>query len=76
MGFGAELLTTDDVLPGVAKLVGTLQVEAMFPDGQKLVTIHDPIAARARPGGGRRAGELRIADGEIELNDRSRDAPR
>ena len=43
MGFGATILTTDDVMPGVAKLVGTLQVEAMFPDGQKLVTIHDPI---------------------------------
>src|SRR6201997_5026112 len=43
MGFGAGLLTEDDVLPGVAKLVGTLQVEAMFADGQKLVTVHDPI---------------------------------
>ena len=45
MGIGASILTSDDVQPGVAKLMGTLQVEAMFPDGQKLVTIHDPIAA-------------------------------
>jgi urease gamma subunit len=49
MGLGASILTADDVLPGVARLVGTLQVEAMLPDGQKLVTIHDPIAPGAAP---------------------------
>ena len=43
---GANLLTEDDLLPGVADLVGTVQVEGFFDDGQKLVTIHDPI----RPG--------------------------
>ena len=68
MGFGQTLLTTDDVQPGVAKLVGTLQVEAMFPDGQKLVTIHDPIQPGHDPVEGVEPGELRIADGEIELN--------
>ncbi len=41
MDFGAAILTTDDVLPGVAELVATLQVEGMFADGQKLVTVHD-----------------------------------
>src|SRR5438128_2986695 len=49
MGLGARILTTDDVLPGVAKLVGVLQVEAMFPDGQKLVTIHDAIGPGKQP---------------------------
>jgi urease subunit gamma/beta len=68
MGLGREILTTDDVQPGVAMLVGTLQVEAMFPDGQKLVTIHDPIGPGREPVEGIEPGELRVADGEIELN--------
>src|ERR1700674_4282960 len=50
MDLGSEILSADDVMPGVATLIGTLQVEAMFPDGQKLVTVHDPI------GPGRAAG--------------------
>jgi urease subunit gamma/beta len=69
MSLGREILTTDDVLPGVAALVGTLQVEAMFPDGQKLVTVHDPIAAGAGPVEGPLPGELALADGEIVLNE-------
>jgi urease subunit gamma/beta len=61
----ASLLTTDDVLPGVAKLVGTLQVEGFFPDGQKLVTIHDPIAPGRGLADGVEPGEIVTADGEI-----------
>ena len=53
MELGAQVLSTDDVQPGVAELVGTLQVEGMFPDGQKLVTVHDAIRAGAAPGRGR-----------------------
>jgi len=68
MGIGREILTADDVQPGVAKLVGTLQVEAMFPDGQKLVTIHDPIGPGREAEDGVEPGELAILDGEIELN--------
>ncbi len=44
MDSGRHVLTTDDVMPGVAALVGEVQVEATFPDGTKLVTLHDPIA--------------------------------
>ena len=66
---GAGLLTTDDVQPGVAKLVGMLQVEAMFTDGQKLVTIHEPIAAGREPVGGVEPGELRLADEDVILNE-------
>ena len=69
MGAGASILTTDDVMPGVAKLVGTLQVEAMFPDGQKLVTIHDPIGPGAKPVEGVEPGEYRLADGDVVLNE-------
>ena len=66
---GAQLLTTDDVMPGVAELMPMLQVEGTFPDGTKLVTVHDPI----RPGKkkvelDRVPGELFIDDGDIEIN--------
>jgi urease subunit gamma/beta len=73
MGRGADILTTDDVLPGVAKLVGTLQVEAMFPDGQKLVTIHDPIGAGKEPVEGVEPGEYDLSDEDVVLNE-GRDA--
>lgn len=68
IGFGATILTTDDVLPGVGALIPMLQVEATFPDGTKLVTVHEPI----RPGKAAveavRAGEILTPDEEIELN--------
>jgi|ERR1017187_8646430 urease subunit gamma len=38
-----EILTRNDVMPGVPELIHTMQVEATFPDGTKLVTVHDPI---------------------------------
>ncbi|CAG7572100.1 urease subunit gamma [Barrientosiimonas humi] len=41
---GREVLTREQVMPGVAELVTDVQVEATFPDGRKLVTIHHPIA--------------------------------
>ena len=43
MSFGATLLTRDDVLEGVAEMIPDIQVEATFPDGTKLVTVHQPI---------------------------------
>ena len=71
MGWGASLLTTDDVMPGVAELMPMIQVEGMFPDGAKMITVHDPI----RPGKEKqpdsdesRPGEVITADGEIEIN--------
>jgi urease subunit gamma/beta len=69
MSLGASILTADDVLPGVPKLVGMLQVEAMFPDGQKLVTIHEPIGLGRQAPAGVEPGELRLADAEIVLNE-------
>jgi urease subunit gamma/beta len=68
MALGASILTTDDVQPGVAALVGVLQVEGMFPDGQKLVTVHEPIRAGSEPVEGPEPGELVAAEGEIELS--------
>ena len=66
---GATILTTDDVMPGVAEMMPVLQVEGTFPDGTKLVTVHDPI----RPGEKAqdesvRPGEIIPAEGEIEIN--------
>ena len=43
MSSGKNILTKDDVLPGVSEIIHTIQVEATFNDGTKLVTIHDPI---------------------------------
>lgn len=43
MSFGATLLTREDVMPGVPEMIGSIQVEATFPDGTKLVTVHSPI---------------------------------
>jgi urease subunit gamma len=43
MSYGATLLTRDDVMEGIAEMVPEVQVEATFPDGTKLVTIHHPI---------------------------------
>jgi len=43
MSFGATVLTRDDVMEGIPELIPDVQVEATFPDGTKLVTVHDPI---------------------------------
>ncbi len=43
MSFGRTLLTRDEVMDGVPKLIPDIQVEATFPDGTKLVTVHQPI---------------------------------
>ncbi len=70
IAFGSTILTQDDVLPGVAELLPMLQVEGSFPDGTKLVTVHEPI----RPGQAAAdpdmivPGEIIAMDGDIELN--------
>jgi urease subunit gamma/beta len=71
ISYGSQILTTDDVMPGVEAMVTMIQVEPVFPDGTKLVTVHDPI----RPGKLERApedeivpGEIIAADGDIEIN--------
>ena len=43
MGMGTSILSRKDVMDGVAEMIHEVQVEATFPDGTKLVTIHDPI---------------------------------
>lgn len=43
MRYGTQILTRDDVMAGIPELIPEIQVEGTFPDGTKLVTIHDPI---------------------------------
>jgi urease subunit gamma len=43
MSFGGKILTRDQVMEGIPEMIHEVQVEATFPDGTKLVTIHDPI---------------------------------
>ena len=43
MSWGSTILTADDVMEGVPGMIPDVQVEATFPDGTKLVTVHDPI---------------------------------
>lgn len=43
MSYGATLLTRDDVMEGVPEMIYDVQIEATFPDGTKLVTVHTPI---------------------------------
>ena len=43
MTWGATLLTRDDVMEGIPELIPEIQIEATFPDGTKLVTVHHPI---------------------------------
>ncbi|HXU65392.1 MAG TPA: urease subunit gamma [Polyangia bacterium] len=65
MEAGTRLLTEDDVMEGVAELIPDVQVEATFPDGTKLVTVHQPIPVR-RPVG---IGAVQPAAGTIALNE-------
>ncbi|EXI91409.1 MAG: Urease subunit gamma [Candidatus Accumulibacter sp. BA-94] len=43
MGYGRTLLTRDEVMDGIPELIPEVQIEATFPDGAKLVTVHHPI---------------------------------
>ena len=43
MNYGRTILSVDDVMDGIAEMIHDVQVEATFPDGTKLVTVHNPI---------------------------------
>ncbi|MCR4903397.1 MAG: urease subunit gamma [Butyrivibrio sp.] len=65
MQLGRKMLSSDDVMDGVAEMIHEIQIEATFPDGTKLVTVHDPIPAEGKivP------GEMFIEEGTIKLNE-------
>src|SRR5258708_4783195 len=69
MTLGAKILASDDMMPGVAEMIHEVQVEATFPDGTKLVTVHDPIQGesgemRMKPG----AGEYLLETQAVQAN--------
>jgi len=43
MSEGAKILSSEDVMEGIAEMIHDIQIEATFPDGTKLVTVHEPI---------------------------------
>ncbi len=68
IAYGSTILSSADVMDGLAAMLPILQVEGMFPDGTKLVTVHEPI----RPTAGAAAdplepGRIEAAEGDIEL---------
>jgi urease subunit gamma/beta len=72
MSWGATILTTDDVMDGVDSMISSIQVEATFPDGTKLVTVHHPIRSPEStnaPEQGAVPGEIIIDDEPIILNE-------
>lgn len=64
MTIGKQLLISDDVMEGVAEMIHEIQLEATFPDGTKLVTVHEPIV----PDNKLIPGEILVENGEIEIN--------
>jgi urease subunit gamma/beta len=66
MEAGAQVLTADEVMDGVAEMIHDVQVEATFPDGTKLVTVHHPIRGAH---GSLQPGEVTTAEGELTLNE-------
>jgi urease subunit gamma/beta len=66
MEAGAHVLTADEVMPGIAEMIHDIQVEATFPDGTKLVTVHHPIRGAASADV---PGEVTTPEGEIVFNE-------
>lgn len=67
MSDGTKILTEDDVMDGVSTIIPSIQVEATFPDGTKLVTVHQPI--RGGNGEGARPGEFILHDEPVIINE-------
>ena len=65
MSMGTKVLGPDDVMEGVAELIPEVQIEATFPDGAKLVTVHQPIAPAPHAGA---TGAITPGEGGLEIN--------
>ena len=66
MEAGAHVLTAEQVMDGIAEMIHDIQVEATFPDGTKLVTVHHPIRGAASESV---PGEVTTPEGEIVFNE-------
>ncbi len=72
ISYGSTLLNTDDVMPGVDDMMHMLQVEATFPDGTKLVTVHEPIRSGKKASKGKNdvtPGEIIPGEGDVKINE-------
>jgi urease subunit gamma/beta len=69
MQAGREVLSVDDVMVGIPDMLPEVQIEATFPDGTKLVTIHDPFQRAAGAAGELSPGEVIAAPGSLTLNE-------
>ena len=72
MSLGTKILTGDDVMTGVADMLDEVQVEATFPDGTKLVTVHNPIQQTPQADQAEQSakiGEVMASDEDIILNE-------
>ena len=70
ISYGSKILSTKDVMPGVRQLIPVIQVEATFPDGTKLVTVHDPIrpCETEAEADDIYPGQIKALSGDLELN--------
>ncbi len=66
MEAGAHVITADQVMDGIAEMIHDVQVEATFPDGTKLVTVHNPIRGAS---GALKPGEVTTLPGDLTLNE-------
>ncbi|MHB2166418.1 urease subunit gamma [Alsobacter sp. R-9] len=66
MEAGAHVITADQVMDGIAEMIHDVQVEATFPDGTKLVTVHNPIRGAS---GALTPGEVTTLPGDIAMNE-------
>jgi len=66
MEAGAHVLSADQVMPGIAEMIHDVQVEATFPDGTKLVTVHEPIRSASRA---LEPGKVETLPGDLVLNE-------
>lgn len=72
ISYGSTILNTDDVMPGVDNMMHMLQVEATFPDGTKLVTVHEPIRSgknKAKDINDVTPGEIIAGEGDVLINE-------
>lgn len=65
MSKGKQILKSEDVMPGVAEMIPDIQIEATFPDGTKLVTVHEPIPASMKEN----PGEIITDEGVHKINE-------
>jgi urease subunit gamma/beta len=70
MTMGAQILKAEQVMEGIPEMIAEVQVEATFPDGTKLVTVHQPIRGRTvnNLNASIEPGQYNIAPGQIEMN--------